>query len=182
MAPLAAILVVLLAQTPASFETRFVEVERLDRARAAALNDEDAARLTLAWLRALNDVVESAISDPNLSSRTHPWSVRGKPRRCSTTRSAATWLINDQLVWKPHAKHHERGPLTISSGWPRGLPKGGECEGARTPVTWRLRTCSQPVSAAASERWAYRRSDAGHHRSHRHAWTRCSRTIRSCSK
>jgi hypothetical protein len=128
VAPLAAILVVLLAQTPASLETRFADIERLDRARAAAMSDEDAARLTLAWLRALHDVVESAISDPNLSSRTHPW-FRRQTETLHYNEIGGNWLINDQLVWQFHAKYRETAAADDLAWLAARLPKGGECEG-----------------------------------------------------
>ena len=128
MAFLVAILVVLLAQTPASLETRFAEVERLDRARAAAANDEDAARLTLAWLRALDDVVERAISDPDLSSRSHPW-FRRQTQTLFYNEIGGNWLIDDQLVWKLHAKYRETAAADDLAWLAARLPKGGECEG-----------------------------------------------------
>lgn len=128
MAPGAAILVVLLAQTAASLETRFVEVERLDRARAAAMNDEDAARLTLAWLRALDDVVASAVSDPNLSSRTHPW-FRRQTGTLFYNEIGGNWLIDDQLVWKLHDQYRETVAADDLAWLAARLPKGGECEG-----------------------------------------------------
>src|SRR5512145_1737932 len=127
MAPLAAILVVLLAQTAASLETRFVEVEQLDRARAGATNDEDAARLTLAWLRALDDVVSSSINDPNLSSRTHPW-FRRQAGTLFYNDIGGNCLIDDQLVWKLHAKYRETTAADDLAWLAAQLPKGGECE------------------------------------------------------
>ena len=128
MAPFEAILVVLLAQATASLDKRFAEVEQLDLARAAAANDEEAARLTLAWLRVLNDVVERSVSDPHLSSRDHPWFGR-QTETLFYNEIGGNWLINDQLVWKLHATYRETTAADDLAWLAAQLPKGGECEG-----------------------------------------------------
>jgi hypothetical protein len=122
------IVVLLLSQTAASLDAGIAEAERRNLARAAAVNDEEAARLTLEWLRALNRLIESAFSDPNLATSRHPW-FRKQTDTLFYNEIGGNWLINDQLVWNLHAKYRQTAAADDLAWLAAALPKGGECEG-----------------------------------------------------
>ena len=98
------IVVLLLLQTAASLDAGIAEAERCNLARAASCRTiEEAARLTLEWLRALNRLIEGAFSDPNLATSGHPW-FRKQTETLFYNEIGGNWLINDQLVWNLHSK------------------------------------------------------------------------------
>jgi hypothetical protein len=116
------------AQTPTSLDAQIAQVEQRNRARAAAPSDEEAGRLTLEWLRALNGVIEMALSDPDLATRADPW-FRKQTETLFYNELGGNWLINDQLVWTLHAKYRETTAADDLAWLAAQLPKGGECEG-----------------------------------------------------
>lgn len=118
------IVVLLLLQTAASLDAGIAEAERRNLARAAAVNDEEAARLTLEWLLALNRLIGSAFSDPNLATSRHPW-FRKQTETLFYNEIGGNWLINDQLVWNLHAKYRQTAAADVWRGWPQRFPRVG---------------------------------------------------------
>ena len=121
-------LLVLLTQAPPSFAALIAEAEKRNLARESAINDEEAARLALEWLRALKEVVDSSISDPNLSSRTHPWFSK-QTGTVFYNDLGGNWLIDAEVAWKLHADYKETAAADDLAWLAATLPKGGECEG-----------------------------------------------------
>ena len=123
-----AVIVVLLTQTPSSLDTLIAEAEQRNLARAGAMNDEEAAHLTLEWLRALNRVIETAMNDAHLALEQHPW-FRKQTDTLFYNSLGGNWLINDQIAWKLHAKYRSTTAADDLAWLAATLPKGGECEG-----------------------------------------------------
>jgi hypothetical protein len=122
------VIVLLSAQASPSLDALIAQAEQRNFARAAAVDDEGAARLTLEWLRALERVVDAALSDPRRAASKHPW-FRKQTDTLFYNELGGNWLISDQMVWKLRAKYRKTTAADDLAWLAAKLPKGGECEG-----------------------------------------------------